>query len=351
MRQGKLKGATEQQSALDREAALQEKDFANKNTQYRDEARTAAQQDVLGERTQKDEAVKQYHDAVVEINRLKEENKTPTKESQTIAYSGALAKMEQGGEKTSPTDVKATVAAIRNSKILSPEEKGAALGYLGANYVPADKGLNVHINDGAKWSKVDEANIMAYARDHQIPGKNADEVTRNMSKQQFDEAQGRKPSGGETFVNSAERSEYNRRTGGIDRQIQKYEEDVRQNTEASAAPGIDANSKATLDAMAATAQRQIDQLESQKQKVEQEIVGRRPQTAAPTPAGRAQQPVAPPAQPAAAQPGKPPAHNPEGVKNSKGQYYQYVAKGKGGQRVGSDDGKSWVDLKTGQPLR
>ncbi len=212
--------------------------------------------------------------------------------------------------------------------------------------------IHVHTGEGPKWSKVDSANIMAYARDHNIQGKDADTIANQFSKQQLDEALGRKPSGGETFVNTAERSEFNRRTSGIDRQIQKYEEDVRQNTEASAAPGIDANSKATLDAMAASAQKQIDQLEGQKQKVEQDIVNRRPQTtpAVSAPAGRAQQPATPAA--SAPPAGKPPAGNPNGVKKQNGQFYQHVFKNKStGQTIGSDDGKTWVDTKTGQQLR
>jgi len=350
-RQAQLKGATEQQSALDREATLQEHDFQNKNTQYRDEAKTAAQQDVLNERTIKDEAVNAERAKTNQVRQqaedLKKSMQAPTFNSQTGKFMAGDATIapKNNDEGWSWEIANGITTYDANGKLVKAGPYTRAAMSENKN----NPHIHVHTGEGPKWSKVDAANIMAYARDHQIQGKDADSIANQFSKQQLDEALGRKPVGGETFVNPAERQEYGRRTSGIDRQIQKYEEDVRQNTEASASPGIDANSKATLDAMAASAQKQIDQLEGQKQKVEQEIVSRRPQTPNPVAAGRAQQPVTPNA-PAPQQTGKPPAGNPNGIKKQNGQFYQYVFR-KGNQKIGSDDGKTWFDTNTGQQLR
>jgi hypothetical protein len=352
-RQARLKGGTEQESALDKEAALQERDFQNKNTQYRDEAKTAAQQDVLAERTSKDQAIDAERAKTNQVRQqaedLKKSMQAPTFNSQTGKFMAGDATIapKNNDEGWSWEIANGLTTYDANGKLVKAGPYTRAAMSENKN----NPNIHVHTGEGSKWSKVDEANIMAYARDHQIPGKTADEAVKNMSKQQFDEAQGRKPSGGETFVNSAERSEYNRRTSGIDRQIQAAEKNANDYKAIIAQPATDSQSQQTktfAENALKAAEDEVNKLEGQKQTIEQEIVKRRPQTAPAATSAPVQQPATPQQQ---APTSKPPAHNPEGVKNKQGQYYQYVAKGKSGQRVGSDDGKTWVDIKTGQPLR
>jgi hypothetical protein len=67
----------------------------------------------------------------------------PTAEAQKIAQQNAIAKMEMGGEHIPPaafSDQSKLVTAIRASKVLTDQEKAAAIGFQGVNPTPASTG-------------------------------------------------------------------------------------------------------------------------------------------------------------------------------------------------------------------
>jgi hypothetical protein len=280
MRKAQNEGATAEQAALDKEAGLQERDFQNRNTQYRDEARTAAQQDVLAERQARDEQMAKTREEMNQIRdayeKLREEAEKYKEENANVTYDKASGQFVSNGHVFTPKNVEQGAVLEAREGIDGPY---TALWKQERRNQP----ITVHTGETGKFTARDAAKIRAYARANNIAGNTPEEIAGKMTPEQLDRALSNTLQGGEVFINAAERNEYNRRTATLDRQIAGYEEDLRKNSEAAAMPGLDANSKATMDAMAKAAQDKITALETQKKGIEDEIVKRRPQGASSTP--------------------------------------------------------------------